>query len=350
MPTTLATLAELVQGTLVGDGDTPISGANPQRVATPGEITLIDSSEKAQRFGAGQAAAAVCPRGFTLAGVPVVQVDDVHAAFTKIVSYFRPARAAAKSGIDPRAIVSSTARLAANVTVHAGATIGDDCEIGSGCVIHSGVQIMAGCRLAENVTLFPNVVLYENTRIGARCIVHGGAVLGAYGFGYKLVDGQHVLSAQLGYVELHDDVEVGASTTIDRGTYGPTLIGAGTKIDNQVMIAHNCRLGRGNLICSQVGIAGSTSTGDYVVMAGQVGVRDHVHIGDQAVLGAKAGVSNDVGPGIRMLGTPATVERDQKLMMATYAKLPELRHQIKHLEAAVHALEKLHQEPGQAAA
>ena len=125
--------------------------------------------------------------------------------------------------------------------------------------------------------------------IGPRSIIHAGAVLGAYGFGYNTVGGRHLLSAQLGYVTIGPDVEIGASTTIDRGTYGPTEIGEGTKVDNLVMIAHNCRIGRHNIICSQVGIAGSTTTGDYVVMAGQVGVRDHVHIGSRAVLGAMSG-------------------------------------------------------------
>ena len=140
---------------------------------------------------------------------------------------------------------------------------------------------MAGSQIGPDVTIFPNAVLYENTVVGPRCVIHAGAVLGAYGFGYYCVDGRHQLSAQLGNVVLGADVEIGAGTTIDRGTYGPTIIGEGTKIDNQVMVAHNCRIGRHNMLCSQVGIAGSTTTGDYVVMAGQVGVRDHVHIGDR---------------------------------------------------------------------
>ncbi len=169
-------------------------------------------------------------------------------------------------------------------------------------------------------------------------MIHSGAVLGAYGFGYKVADGRHVLSAQLGYVELGADVEVGAGSTIDRGTYGATLIGEGTKIDNLVMIAHNCRIGRHNLICSQVGVAGSTTTGDYVVMAGQVGVRDHVHIGAGAVLGAKAGVSGDVRDGVHMLGTPAVPEREQKLLFALISKLPEMRKQLKELQQQVEVL------------
>jgi UDP-3-O-[3-hydroxymyristoyl] glucosamine N-acyltransferase len=169
-------------------------------------------------------------------------------------------------------------------------------------------------------------------------LIHAGAVLGAYGFGYKTVGGRHQLSAQLGWVELGADVDVGAGTTIDRGTYGPTRIGEGTKIDNQVMIAHNCRIGRHNLICSQAGVAGSCTTGDYVVLAGQVGVRDHVHIGDRAVVGAKGGVSGDVPAGEIYLGIPATPEREQKLKQAALSKLPEMRRQLKELERTVSRL------------
>jgi UDP-3-O-[3-hydroxymyristoyl] glucosamine N-acyltransferase len=190
--------------------------------------------------------------------------------------------------------------------------------------------------------IFPNAVLYENTVVGQRCIIHAGAVLGAYGFGYRMAGGGYALSAQLGWVEIADDVEIGAGTTIDRGTYGPTVIGVGTKIDNLVMIAHNVRLGRHNMICSQVGVAGSTTTGDWVVMAGQVGVRDHVHIGDKAVLGARSGVSCDIEAGRTVLGEPAIDLRDRKLQLATITKLPEMRKELKSLAARLESLERAH--------
>jgi UDP-3-O-[3-hydroxymyristoyl] glucosamine N-acyltransferase len=142
----------------------------------------------------------------------------------------------------------------------------------------------------------------------------------------------------LGNVVLGADVEIGASTTIDRGTYGSTYIGDGTKVDNQVIVAHNCHIGRHNLLCAQVGIAGSTTTGDYVVMAGQVGVRDHVHIGSGAVLGAMAGVMNDIPEKARVVGIPATPEREQMIKQAALAKLPEMRRQLRNLQAAVDRL------------
>jgi UDP-3-O-[3-hydroxymyristoyl] glucosamine N-acyltransferase len=344
MPTSLGALAQLVGGEVVGDATVEIAGAATLLDAGPGEITLADKNEKADRLAATTASAAVVPLGFPIASltVPAIIVDDVHQAFTAIVMRFRPPRIRRRSGIHPSASISSTARLGSDVDVHAGATIGDDVEIGAGSTIHPGVHVMAGCKLADNVTVYPNAVLYENTIVGARSVIHAHAVLGCHGFGYRYFEGSHRPSAQLGHVQVGCDCEIGAGTTIDRGTYGPTLVGDGTKIDNLVMIAHNCRIGRHNMICSQVGVAGSTITGDYVVMAGQVGVRDHVRIGERAVLGAKAGVSADVPAGAHVFGIPAIAERDQKIQFAAISKLPDMRRQLKALQQAVDELTREH--------
>ncbi len=338
MQATLAQIANLVDGRLVGRDDLVIHGAASLRDAGPGEITLIDGQEKSCNLAACRASAVIVPKVFNSNGLPAVQVDDVHCAFAAILTYFHPRRQEKRIGLSPLAAISPTARLAEDVDVHPLATIGDEVTIAAGSTIHSGVHIMAGCKIGQHVTIFPNAVLYENTVVGSRSVIHAGAVLGAYGFGYCQVEGRHKLSAQLGNVVLGPDVEIGACTTIDRGTYGPTVVGEGTKIDDLVMIAHNCRIGRHNMLCSQVGIAGSTTTGDHVVMAGQVGVRDHVHIGTGAVVGAKTGIINDVPDGRRMIGIPATPEREQKLKLAALSKLPEMRRQMKKLQQTVDAL------------
>lgn len=342
MAATLAELAQLVEGTLFGPAELEIHGAATLSTAVAKQITLIDSVDKAHRLQGSAASAVVIPRQFLPEGLPAIQVDDVHAAFATIVRHFRPARTAARIGVSLHAVVSPSAQLGHDVDIHPGASVDDDVVIGAGSTIHAGVRIMAGCRIGEHVTVFPNAVLYEGTVVGPRTIIHANAVVGAYGFGYAAVDGKHQLSAQLGYVEIGADVEVGACSTIDRGTYGPTVIGDGTKIDNQVMIAHNCRIGRHNMLCSQVGIAGSSTTGDYVVMAGQTGVRDHVHIGDRAIIGAKSGVPNDVEAGAVVFGIPARPERLQKLILAAIARLPEFRRQLKDVEAALARLERRH--------
>ena len=338
MQATLGELAALVEGRLLGDEDILIQGAASLRDAEPGQITLIDGDGKTHLLQQCRAAAVIAPRNFSSQDFPAILVDDVHRAFAIVVLHFHPQRRARRIGISPQASISPTARIAENVDIYPYATIGNDVIIAAGSTIHSGVHIMAGAQIGEDVTIFPNAVLYEDTIVGPRCVIHASAVLGAYGFGYGFADGRHVLSSQLGNVMLGADVEIGAGSTIDRGTYGPTSIGEGTKIDDLVMVAHNCRIGRHNMLCSQVGVAGSTSTGDYVVMAGQVGVRDHVHIGHRAVLGAMAGVTNDVPDGAKMIGIPATPERDQKLKQAAFSKLPEMRKQLKMLQRMVDKL------------
>ncbi|MGW8256513.1 MAG: UDP-3-O-(3-hydroxymyristoyl)glucosamine N-acyltransferase [Thermoguttaceae bacterium] len=338
MQASLGELAALVEGRLLGDENIVIQGAASLRDVEPGQITLVDGDGKNHLLQRCRASAVIAPRNFTSPDIPAILVDDIHRAFAIVVLHFHPQRVEKRIGISPLATISPTARIAENVDVHPYASIGDDVCIGAGSTIHSGAHIMAGSRVGESATIFPNAVLYEDTIVGPRCVIHANAVLGAYGFGYGFADGRHVLSAQLGNVILGADVEIGAGSTIDRGTYGPTVIGDGTKIDDLVMVAHNCRIGRHNMLCSQVGIAGSTTTGDYVVMAGQVGVRDHVHIGSRAVLGAMAGVTNDVPENTRMIGIPATPEREQKLKQAALSKLPEMRQQLKKLQRIVERL------------
>ncbi|MEX2317135.1 MAG: UDP-3-O-(3-hydroxymyristoyl)glucosamine N-acyltransferase [Pirellulales bacterium] len=338
--TTLGQLAELVDGRLRGDPATPIEGAAVLSEAAAGQITLIDQPERIGQLSKTQAAAVVVPEKITCDWPAAIVVADVHAAFTKIVQHFRPPRPQRNVGVSPRAIVSSSAWIGSNVNIHPGATVDDDCEIGDDTTILSGAHLLAGCVIGREVTIGPGAVLYEDTIVGDWSIIHAGVVLGCHGFGYTQAGGRHVPTAQLGYVRIGSDVEIGAGTTIDRGTYGATTIGDGTKIDNLVQIAHNCRIGRHNLICSQVGIAGSTSTGDYVVMGGQAGIRDHVHIGAGAMLSAMAGITNDVPDKAVMMGIPATPEREQKLKQAALAKLPEMRKEFKALRTAVAELEK----------
>ncbi len=339
-PIAMSELVRLVSGQLFGDGENLIHGIATLDVARSNEITLVDHADRVGAFHSSPASAAVVPLDFPACEKPTIAVADVHAAFAKLVNHFHPPRERSRTGVSPGAWVSYTAKIADDVDVHPGASVGEDVVIGRGSTIHAGVRIMAGCTIGSNTTIFPNAVLYEDTRLGDRVIIHAGAVLGAFGFGYRQVEGSHQLSAQLGHVEIGDDVEIGANATIDRGTYGATYIGNGTKIDNLVQIAHNCRLGKNNLICAQVGIAGSSTTGDRVVMAGQVGVRDHVHVGEGAVICSMAGVANHVSDGEVMLGQPATELRRQKLQLAAIAKLPEMRREFRQLQQELAQLQR----------
>jgi UDP-3-O-[3-hydroxymyristoyl] glucosamine N-acyltransferase len=331
----LSEIARLVEGNLTGNGNLLIEGAATLPVARPSEITLADHPRLAPHFARSAASAVIVPASFQPADRPFITVSDVHGAFAKVVAHFHPPRQTHCAGISPAAFVSPTARIADGVEVHPHAFIGEEVEIATGCVIHSGVRILDGCKIGPECTLFPNAVLYENTILGRQVLVHANAVIGSYGFGYTTVDGRHKLSAQLGYVEIGDQVEVGAGSTIDRGTYGPTLVGSGTKLDNLVQIGHNCRVGRHNLICSQAGLAGSCTTGEYVVIAGQVGVAHHLHVGDGAMLGGKAGVMSEALPGKRYLGAPAVEERQFFRSIALIQQLPELRRQLHEVQRAL---------------
>lgn len=331
----LGDLAKLVCGELVGDPATPILGAAALNEAGAGQITFIDRADRLKSLAGAPIAAVLAPRGVQGAPCPAVLVDDVHAAFAVVFGRFRIARRPNARGIHRTAAVALTARLGAGVLIGPNASVGENVEIGPGSTIHAGAVVMDGCKIGQDVTIFPNAVLYEDVEVGDRSIIHANAAVGAYGFGYRQSEGRHVRSAQFGSVKIGADVEIGANATVDRGAFGDTRIGAGTKIDNLVQVAHNCQIGRHNLICSQVGIAGSSSTGDYVVIGGQAGIRDHVSIGDGAVLGAMSGVTNDVPSGATMLGIPATPEREQKLQLAALSKLVEMRKEFRTLRKLV---------------
>lgn len=334
----LQEIARLVEGRLCGATDLEITGAATIATARPGEITLAVSPKLAPQLLRSQAAAVIVPEDFEPVGIPFISVADVHSSFAKVVRHFRPQVQHRHVGVSHAANISLSATISPDVEVNPGATIGDHVEIGPGCIIHSGVCILDGCRIGEGVTIYPNAVLYENTLVGNRVLIHAGVVLGAFGFGYAMEGEKHKLGAQLGYVEVGDDVEIGANTTIDRGTYGPTIIGEGTKIDNHVQIGHNCRIGKHNLICAQVGIGGSATTGDYAVMAGQAGIRDHVHIGERAILGGQAGVIGDIPAGQRVVGYPALEEKEQFRIWGVSIRLPEMRKKLIELERKLTAL------------
>lgn len=346
MATTVRALAELVRGQVVGNGDVVIGAARPVNEAGPGDVTFIENAKHAHHLKGCKASAVVVPASTPppangeghngtangTAGPALILVPDPLLAFIAVVRHLHGRPEPPPHGIDPLASVHPTAAVGPEASLFPFAVVGEGSTVGARCRIHSGAVVGRFCRLGDDVTLYPNAVLYDGTILGDRVIVHANAVLGADGFGYRPQGGRHVKVPQLGHVEVGDDVEVGACTTIDRGTFQATRVGAGTKIDNLVQVAHNCQIGRHNLLVSQMGIAGSSSTGDYVVIAGQVGIVDHVHIGDRATIGAKAGVTKEVPAGQRMLGAPATPERDQKRIMMSLEKLPEIRRDLRKIK------------------
>jgi UDP-3-O-[3-hydroxymyristoyl] glucosamine N-acyltransferase len=341
---TVQQLAALVQGEVHGDGGRRIQAARTLNEAGPQDVTFVETERHAKHLKNTRAGAAVVPAelapdkaGLAADGraLTLIRVRDPLTAFVAIVRHLHGQPEPAPHGIDRLASVHPGATVGEGASIFPFACVGEGSTLGARCQVHSGAVVGRNCRLGDDVTLYPNAVLYDGTVLGNRVIVHANAVLGADGFGYRLQNGRHVKVPQLGHVEIGDDVEVGACTTIDRGTFQATRVGAGTKIDNLVQIGHNCQIGRHNLLVSQVGIAGSSSTGDYVIVAGQAGVVDHVHIGDRAVIGGKSGVTKDIAAGERVLGVPATSEREQKRILTSLEKLPEIRRELRRLKQHV---------------
>lgn len=343
MQATIGEIAIRTGGQVSGDAGLIITQTATVERAGAGMLTFVTSKPTWERFLASSAPAAIVSGGGIQVtplppGKTLIVVSQAEQAFAEIVRLFQPRRHARPEGISPHAIIHVSARIGAETTIEAGASVGAGAVVGNDCRIMAGARIMEDCVIGDGSTIFPNAVLYENVRIGRRVLVHAGAVLGAYGFGYRTRDGIHQLSPQLGSVVVGDDVEIGANATIDRGTFDDTTIGEGTKIDNQVMIGHNCQIGRHNLLCSQVGIAGSSTTGDHVVMAGQVGVGDHLQIGHRVTLCAKAGVMKSIPDGETHVGAPSMPLREQMQIWAMTMKLPEQKKKIRELEAEIRLL------------
>ena len=339
MAVTVGEVAQWTGGEVVGDGATPLSGARTLGEAGPGDLTFVDGDRNLSAWRGSPAAAALVPLDFAPRGRTVVLVPDPLLAFALVVTRLRGPQKVRPPGVHPASSVHPTATLGEGVTVGPFAVVGEGATLGPRCVLNAGAVVGSNCRLGADVVLHPHVVLYDDTVLGDRVVVHANSVLGADGFGYRTAGGRHAKVPQLSHVVIGDDVEIGASSTVDRGTFTPTVVGEGTKLDNQVQVAHNCRIGRHNLLASQVGIGGSCTTGDYVVMAGQVGVADHTVMGDGVVILAKSGVHKDIPAGGRVLGTPALPDRDMMKIYMHLTKLPQLRKDVETLkDALAHSL------------
>ncbi len=337
MSLTLSELARLVDGDIVRGGlDLLLEGIAALDEAGPRELSFLGNDKYRQQFLATAAGAVLVARGETGGpeGAALIAVENPSLAFGLAVRHFVSATARKfEPDVHPRAFVNETAKLGA-VRIHPGAVVMAGVEIGDGTEIGPNAVIGEQAKIGRDCHIHANVTIRERCTLGDRVIVQPGAVIGSDGFGYEVVEGRHAKIDQVGIVEIHDDVEIGASTTIDRARFGRTVIGEGTKIDNLVQIAHNVRLGKHNLIVSQAGVAGSSRTGRYVVVAAQAGIGGHVKIGDQAVLAGRTGATADLEGGQTYGGMPAQPFMDEQRQKAALRKLPDLLKRVKRLEGA----------------
>lgn len=327
---TLGELAEVVNGHVAGDGSVKIGGVASIADAEQGDIVFAENPRFLSEAIRSRASAVVAFLDAVSPDKPLIRVENPRFAFAQILDLFSP-RVDAEPGVHPTAVIGEKAEIPESASIGPHVTIGKRVRIGERC------RIMAGCRIGDNVVmgeecvLYPNVTLYPRTVLGARVVLHSGVVVGSDGFGYVRVGDRLHKVPHLGNVVIGDDVEVGANTTIDRAKTGSTIIGARTKIDNLVQVAHNVRIGEDCVIAAMVGIAGSAVLGRTVTVAGQVGIKDHVTIGDGAVLLGQAGVWGDVPPGTIVSGCPAVPHRERLRQEAAIARGPEIGRQVAQL-------------------
>lgn len=333
-------LAALVGGKVVGDETAQVRGVASIEEADQGDITFLAHPRYRAYLGRCRASAVILGPGIR-AGKPqkpvqaFIQVAEPYVAFAKILGLFHPPPRY-DGGISPLAAVHPTAKLGEEVTLFPYVYVGKEVRVGRRTVLFPGVFLGDGAEVGEDCLLYPNVTVRERCRLGNRVILHAGVVIGADGFGYAGRGEDLVKIPQIGIVEIGDDVEIGANTTVDRATLGKTVIGRGTKIDNLVQIAHNVVVGEHSIIAAQTGIAGSTRIGREVVLAGQVGVVNHIEIGDKATIGPQSGVPRAVPPGaILSGGIGAHPHREWLKVMATIPRLPEISGRVRRLERKV---------------
>ncbi len=336
-------IAEILDGELVGDPRVVIDDVDVIERATANHLSFVGDFKNVSRIRNSSSRLIVVPDSVRhelekFGDRTFILVPSPETAFLCIAAVLHPHRSRSAVGISDKAVIDPSAKIGANTNIHPLAVIGRDVVIGHSCEIQPGVVVGDGCCLGNNVTLYPNTVLYRDVIIEDHVTIHASCVIGADGFGYRFVNGGHQRIPHYGTVRICSDVEIGAGTTIDRAKVGETLIGSGTRIDNLVMIGHNCRIGRHNLLVSQVGLAGSVTTGDYVVCAGQVGVVDHVHLGDRAIIGGRAGVTRDVPGGQTFLGNPAGPVNETTRQVAAIRRLPEMRDTLKRMEKELEML------------
>jgi len=326
-------LAEAIGARLEGDGAAEISGvAAPERAGTR-DLIYVESAKHAQRAAASAAACAIAAEGIALAGKTVLRSTQPKVAFSQAAELLL-GRAPIASGIHPTAIVAPLARVAPGVGIGPYSVIGEDTHVAAGTQIGAHSVIGAGCWIGEDCRIHPRVTLYGGTRLGNRVEIHSGAVIGADGFGYALGEGKYWKFPQAGIVEIGDDVEIGANSTIDRGSLDDTRIAEGVKLDNLVHVGHNCQIGAHTVIAAQAGLSGSCVFGKRVVVGGQAGFGERCKLEDGSVIGGQSGVlgGKTIRSGEAVWGTPARPLGKFKELYAWFARLPELAARVKEIE------------------
>ncbi len=340
MQVSLAQIADLVQGHVVGNSDITINGVAPFEQAAESDITVAGNAKLLKKTDDCEAAAIIVPAGTDIPGRNLVQVDNPLVAFAKVLQFFQPP-VQPGSGIHPRAVIGREFQHGHDISIGPLVVIGRHVTVGDQVWLHPGVVIGDRVTIGNDVIIHPNVTIQERTVIGSRVIIHSGTVIGSDGFGFAPDGADYHKIPHTGIVQIDDDVEIGANNAIDRGTFGKTHIGRGVKTDNLVHVAHNVSVGENTVLVAQVGISGSVTIGKNAILAGQAGVAGHLSIGDNATIGPQTGVGKPVPDGqIVSAGIPEMPHRLWLRVVRTIPKLPDISKRLLGLEKRFKRIEE----------
>jgi UDP-3-O-[3-hydroxymyristoyl] glucosamine N-acyltransferase len=348
MKLTVNELAKQLNAELIGDGSGLICSVGPVGAADKTVITFIAGDKFLAGLKQSQAGAVLVAKPTDDLSMPQLIVKNVNAALIEALKIFAPNLQPPAPGVHQTAVVAEQVKLGKNVSIGPCAVIETGVEIGDNTIIAAGCKIGQNTKIGANTRLDGNVVVYHNCVIGNSCIIQANTAIGSTGFGYYFIGGAHRLIPHNGIVVIEDFVEIGANCCVDRAKFGQTRIGAGTKIDNLVQIAHNVIIGKCCLIAGQSGMGGSAKIGDGVVLAGAAGITDNIEIGDGAIVGARSFVIKSVEPGMHVLGLPAIEHKEALRVWAGTQRLPKLIEQFRELSSRVDKIEtaKDNQRPG----
>ncbi len=333
-------LAVLVSGQVEGDGSVNVCRVLPIDQAGRGDITFVSNPKYITLLKDSEASAVILPPGIDAPGRNVIRCRNPYLAFAKILTFLQVPELPVK-GILPGAFVADSAQIGNDVTIYPGAVIGDNVVIGDRTTIYGGVIVYDNVQIGDNCILHAQSIIREGCQLGNRVILQPSAVIGSDGFGFAPDGTSYFKIPQVGIVVLEDDVEIGASSCIDRAALGKTIIKRGTKLDNLIQIGHNVEIGEDCVIVSQVGIAGSSKIGNHCTFGGQSAVAGHLKVGDNVMLGARSGVSGNVDSDQVLSGVPLMPHKEWLRATMTLPKLPEMRKEMVQLKKRIELLEGL---------